>query len=44
LVRGGPFSVNENRARSRNVVIEFMDYASARACYESSEYGATIEL
>jgi uncharacterized protein (DUF1330 family) len=44
LVRGGPYSVKEGSARSRNVVIEFEDYAAALACYESPEYSAAIEL
>ena len=39
---------NSNRpkasARSRNVVIEFPDYAAALACYRSPEYQANIKL
>ena len=32
------------RARSRNVVIEFPDYATALACYNSPEYQANIKV
>lgn len=38
LVRGGAHEAHEGPARSRNVVIEFKDYATALACYHSSEY------
>ena len=38
LVRGGAFSCMEGVARERNVVVEFADLATARACYESAEY------
>jgi uncharacterized protein (DUF1330 family) len=38
LVRAGAFVVKEGGARGRNVVIEFADYATALACYESAEY------
>ena len=31
-------------ARSRNVVIEFPDYAAALACYRSPEYQANIKV
>lgn len=40
LVRGGPFEAMEGQARERNVVIEFADLATARACYNSPEYQA----
>lgn len=42
LVRGGAFEAVEGRARDRNVVIEFPDYASALACYRSEEYAAAL--
>lgn len=42
LVRGGRHVVKEGAARSRNVVIEFEDYDTAVACYESAEYQAAI--
>lgn len=38
LVRGGAQEVVEGRARSRNVLREFPDYATALACYRSPEY------
>jgi uncharacterized protein (DUF1330 family) len=38
LVRGGKSEVVEGRARSRNVLREFPDYATALACYRSEEY------
>jgi uncharacterized protein (DUF1330 family) len=44
LVRGGPYSVKEGSARSRNMVIKFKDYATALACYDSPEYAAAMEL
>jgi uncharacterized protein (DUF1330 family) len=42
LVRGGAFEAVEGRGRSRNIVIEFPDYAAARACYRSPEYRAAM--
>jgi uncharacterized protein (DUF1330 family) len=38
LIRGGKCEVVEGRARARNVLREFPDYASAVACYRSDEY------
>jgi uncharacterized protein (DUF1330 family) len=38
LVRGGPFEAVEGQSRSRNIVIEFNDYATALDCYRSPEY------
>lgn len=38
LVRGGAIDVKEGGARSRQVVIEFPDLATAQACYASPEY------
>ena len=38
LVRGGPHEVKEGTSRSRNVVLEFKDYETALACYNSPEY------
>lgn len=40
LVRGGKYETMEGVSRSRNVVIEFKDYATALACYHSPEYTA----
>lgn len=44
LVRGGSHEVVEGAVRSRNVVIEFDDYATALACYRSPEYAEAIKL
>lgn len=38
LVRGAPFDHVEGSCRSRNVVIEFKDLETARACFHSPEY------
>jgi len=40
LVRGGAYESMEGSARERNVVVEFADMATARACYVSPEYQA----
>ena len=44
IVRGGKFEAPEGTPRSRNVVLEFADYAAAVACYESPEYQAAKAL
>jgi uncharacterized protein (DUF1330 family) len=44
LTRGGKAEGVEGRLRSRIVVIEFPDYASALACYRSPEYAAARKL
>ena len=44
LVRGGKFDVSEGANRSRNIVIEFPDYAAALACYRSPEYQDNINV
>jgi uncharacterized protein (DUF1330 family) len=44
VVRGGRFEVPEGSARSRNIVLEFKDYATALACYRSPEYTAAKAL
>ena len=38
LVRGGTHVVAKGAAKSRQVVIEFPDYATALACLNSEEY------
>ena len=38
LVRGGASEPVEGQLRSRHIVIEFRDYATALACYRSAEY------
>jgi uncharacterized protein (DUF1330 family) len=44
VVRAGQFENPEGTSRSRNVVIEFPDYASALACYRSPDYQANIKV
>ena len=44
IVRAGKFESMEGESRSRNVVIEFPDYAAALACYRSPEYQANIKV
>jgi uncharacterized protein (DUF1330 family) len=43
LVRAGAAEHPEGRLRSRHVVIQFKDYATALACYRSPEYAAAME-
>ncbi len=38
IVRGGKSKVVEGNVRSRTVVIEFDDYDTANACFDSKEY------
>jgi uncharacterized protein (DUF1330 family) len=42
IVRGGKFEAPEGSPRARNVVLEFTDYATALACYQSPEYQAAL--
>jgi uncharacterized protein (DUF1330 family) len=44
LIRGGRYEAVEGNARSRHVVLEFPDYASALACYRSPEYQKALKL
>jgi uncharacterized protein (DUF1330 family) len=44
LVRGGKAETREGSARARNVVLEFKDYETAKACYDSPEYCAAMKL
>jgi uncharacterized protein (DUF1330 family) len=44
LVRGGTFEAREGTSRTRNVVLEFKDYATALACYNSPEYTALVAI
>ena len=44
LARGGKSEAVERAGRSRTVLIEFPDYATAMQCYRSSEYAKAIEL
>ena len=43
VVRGGKFDAKEGSSRSRNIVVEFPDYASALAAYNSPEYQENIK-
>jgi len=43
VVRAGKFESVEGTSRSRNVVLEFADYATAVACYRSPEYQENIK-
>jgi uncharacterized protein (DUF1330 family) len=42
LVRGGPSETVEGQFRSRTVIVEFNDYATALACYRSAEYAGAM--
>ena len=44
VVRAGKFTTVEGTSRTRNVVIEFPDYETAIACYNSPEYQANIKV
>ena len=44
VIRGGTATSAEGQSRARNVVIEFPDYATALACYNSPEYQANIKV
>jgi uncharacterized protein (DUF1330 family) len=43
VVRGGKGENIEGQSRARTVVIEFPDYATAMACYNSPEYQENIK-
>jgi len=43
-VRSGKYEGKEGTSRSRNVVIEFKDYETALACYNSPEYQRLIKI
>ncbi len=44
LTRGGPYTALEGQNRTRNVVLEFADEATALACYHSPEYQRAFEM
>jgi uncharacterized protein (DUF1330 family) len=44
IIRGGQFEAPEGTPRTRNIVLEFADYATAVACYHSPEYQAAKAL
>jgi uncharacterized protein (DUF1330 family) len=43
VVRAGKYERLEGTSRPRNIVIEFPDYATALACYQSPEYQENIK-
>ena len=43
LARAGASELPEGKLRSRHVIIEFKDYATALACYHSPEYAFAKE-
>jgi uncharacterized protein (DUF1330 family) len=43
LVRAGQHQAVEGSCRSRLIVIDFADYATALACYHSPEYQAAMK-
>lgn len=43
LARAGASKLQEGKLRSRHVIIEFIDYATALACYHSPEYAVAKE-
>ena len=44
VVRGGQQRVIEGSSKSRTVVIEFADYETALACYNSPEYREALAI
>lgn len=44
IVRGGQSQVVEGQTHQRHVVIEFPDYASALACYNSPDYQKVADI
>jgi uncharacterized protein (DUF1330 family) len=44
IVRGGKYEAPEGTPRERNVVLEFKDYETAVACYNSPEYARAKAL
>lgn len=44
LVRGGQSTTPESQMKDRHVVVEFKDYETALACYNSPEYQAAANI
>lgn len=44
LVRGGKNDAVEGASRARHVVVEFADYETALACYNSPEYQQAAKI
>lgn len=43
IVRGGEYKLARGEGRKHNVVLEFKDEATARACYASPEYQEALK-
>ncbi|MGE0769263.1 MAG: DUF1330 domain-containing protein [Hyphomicrobiaceae bacterium] len=44
LVRSGQFTAKSGSLKPRHIVLEFNDYATALACYDSPEYKAACAV
>ena len=44
IVRGGQQEILEGKNRKRTVVLEFQDYETAIACYDSPEYKKALAI
>ena len=44
IVRGGKQEIREGQSRARTVVLEFQDYDTAMACYNSPEYQKALAI
>lgn len=44
IVRGGKQEIREGQSRARTVVLEFQDYDTAIACYNSPEYQKALAI
>ena len=44
IVRGGKQAIREGQSRARTVVLEFQDYDTAIACYNSPEYQKALAI
>jgi len=44
IVRGGKQAIREGQSRAHTVVLEFQDYDTAMACYNSPEYQKALAI
>jgi len=44
IVRGGKQEIREGQSRARTIVLEFQDYDTAMACYNSPEYQKALAI
>ena len=44
IIRGGQQVICEGKCRTRTVVLEFQDYDTALACYNSPEYNRALAI